>query len=235
MSGVPPSSDSCRMSAGSPGMIWPMRARCGCVGEQRLRAARRANHKAACAPSTSDSARRIAQSSRASPGGKLARLADLHAAFGVDVDAGFFRIGRAGQDHVGAVCAIVAMGADVDRRRRRARRRSRRRRAETPSRARPAAPWRRRQAHPRPAQSRSRARRPARPRCAARNSRSSPPSPRQARWRPWRRARRPRRRPAAPARRSPTMTSGRSHACSVAAKPSLPATRSASVSGPAPR
>ena len=38
----------------------------------------------------------------------------LHAAFGVDVDRGFFRIGGARQDHIGAMGAAVAMGADID-------------------------------------------------------------------------------------------------------------------------
>ena len=38
----------------------------------------------------------------------------LHAALGVDVDAGFLRIGGARQDDVGAVRAPVAMGADID-------------------------------------------------------------------------------------------------------------------------
>ena len=37
----------------------------------------------------------------------------LHAAFGVDVEAGFFRIGGARQDDVGAVRAAIAMGADI--------------------------------------------------------------------------------------------------------------------------
>ena len=65
-------------------------------------------------PSTSDSARRIAQSSRASPGGNEARAGHLHAALGVDVDAGLFGVGRAGQDHVGAMRAAIAMRADID-------------------------------------------------------------------------------------------------------------------------
>ena len=79
-------------------------------------------------PSTSDSARRIAQSSRASPGGKLARLAHLHPALRVHIGAGLLGIGGARQDHVGAMRAAVAVRADDRRRRRRARRRFRRRR-----------------------------------------------------------------------------------------------------------
>jgi len=38
----------------------------------------------------------------------------LHPAFGVDIDAGFFGIGRARQDHVGAVRPAVAMGPEID-------------------------------------------------------------------------------------------------------------------------
>ncbi len=38
----------------------------------------------------------------------------LHPAFGVDVSSGFFRVGRAGQHHVGAHGAAVAVGADID-------------------------------------------------------------------------------------------------------------------------
>ncbi len=38
----------------------------------------------------------------------------LHAAFGIDEDAGLLGIGRAGQDDIGALSAAVAMGADVD-------------------------------------------------------------------------------------------------------------------------
>ena len=38
----------------------------------------------------------------------------LHAPFRVDVDAGFFRVGGARQDHVGAMRALVAVRADVD-------------------------------------------------------------------------------------------------------------------------
>ena len=38
----------------------------------------------------------------------------LHPAFGVDVDRRFFRIGGAGQHHVGARGAAVAVGAEID-------------------------------------------------------------------------------------------------------------------------
>ena len=47
-------------------------------------------------------------------GRKRRAIGELHAAFGVDVDAGFFRIGRARQDHVGAVRAAIAVGAEID-------------------------------------------------------------------------------------------------------------------------
>ena len=97
---------------------------------RRTSAARSAasESKGSCAPSASDSARRIAQSSRASPGGKTARSANCGAALGVDVDARLLGIGGAGQDDVGAMRAAVAVRADDRRRRRRARCRSRRRR-----------------------------------------------------------------------------------------------------------
>ena len=128
------------MSAASPAAISSMRIRCGCAAYERRAQVARASRTAACAPSTSDSARRIAQSSRASPGGNAARFGHLHAALGVDVGAGLFRIGGARQDHVGAMRAAVAMGAEIDDEGARPRCRSRRRRAgtDTSSAARPA-------------------------------------------------------------------------------------------------
>ena len=65
-------------------------------------------------PMAPDSARMIAQSSLASPGGNTARLGHLHAALGVDVGRRLFGVGRGWQDDVGAVRAGVAMGADID-------------------------------------------------------------------------------------------------------------------------
>ena len=92
----------------------------------------------------------------------------LHAAFGVDVDAGFFRIGGARQDDVGAMRAAVAMACRYRRRRRPARPRSRRRRAGTATSSAPGRHLRAASCRPRPARSRYRARRRATPRCAAR-------------------------------------------------------------------
>ena len=114
------------------------------------------------APSRSDSARRIAQSSRASPGGKTARPRQLRTPFGIDKSRRLLGIGGAGQDHIGAVSAGIAMGTLIDRRRRcqappcrshrppadrqhRCRRRQRRARSP-PYRDRPASAMRRRRA-----------------------------------------------------------------------------------------
>src|SRR5207253_11334627 len=47
-------------------------------------------------------------------GRKRRAAGDLRPALGVDVEAGFFGIGRARQDHVGAMRAAVTMGADID-------------------------------------------------------------------------------------------------------------------------
>ena len=65
-------------------------------------------------PSTSDSARRIAQSSFASPGGNAARVRALHPALEIDVEAFLLRIGGARQDDIGIVRAGVAMAALID-------------------------------------------------------------------------------------------------------------------------
>ena len=109
----PPAPAIARTSAGLPGSIRSMRCRCGCASNSARRNCASKSYGSRC-PSTSDSARRIAQSSRASPGGNDARARHLHAALGVDVDAGFFRIGRTRQDHVGAMRAAVAVAADID-------------------------------------------------------------------------------------------------------------------------
>ncbi len=108
------------MSAGSPGAIVIDRLQMRMRLEQGRAQLRQRSHRAACCPRCSDSARRIAQSSRASPGGRHRAVRHLHAAFRVDVDAGFFRVGRARQDHVSAMRAAVAMGADIDDKRARA-------------------------------------------------------------------------------------------------------------------
>ena len=159
----------------------------------------------------------------------------LHAPFRVDVGAGLLRVGGAGQDHVGPLRAAVAMRALVDRRKARPRCRSRRRRDCRARRPRHDGPCRRRRGRPPPARSRDRARRPAPPPCAARRSRSSPRAAAPNVWAACA-ARatiaRPSGRASAPA---PTMTSGRCAARNFSAKPCRPATRSASVSGPAPR
>ena len=65
-------------------------------------------------PSRSDSARRIAQSSRASPGGKIGAEALLNAALRVHVGAGLLGVGRARQDDVGTMGAGIAVVALVD-------------------------------------------------------------------------------------------------------------------------
>ena len=58
----------------SPGSISSIRAKCGCAATRAWRNASRLS-KGRRLPRTSDSARRIAQSSRASPGGNTARFA----------------------------------------------------------------------------------------------------------------------------------------------------------------
>ena len=129
-----------RCPRGSPARPRRSRAKMRMRREQRCAQLRRACRTAACCPAPRDSARRIAQSSRASPGGKTARSAMLHAAFGVDVGAVLLGVGGARQDHVGAVRAAVAVVPLIDDEGCRARCRSRRRRAGTARRAPPAPP-----------------------------------------------------------------------------------------------
>ena len=198
----PPTRESWRMSAGPPGTIWPMRAEMRMRLEQRLRAARasesigqlRAEHVGQRAQDRPVLARVAGREARA--------VGHLHAAFGVDVDAGLlrYRPRPAGSRRRGA--RRRRRGCRCRPRRRRAARRSRRRRAGTARRARrPCAivgggepALARHEADVERADARGRGVQHAR-------SRSSPPSPRRARSRPWPRARRPPRRPAAPARR----------------------------------
>ena len=145
-------------------------------------------------------------------------VADLHPAFGVDPGAGFFRVGGAGQDHVGAMRAGIAMRAEIDDERRRPARRSRPRQAGTARRGRhrrPPSAYRRRPCRPRPARSRCRARRRARRRCegSERPIQSSPIAPTSAASRA---AAESTAAPFAPIRAPcPTMISGRFAAFSV--------------------
>ena len=105
-------------------------------------------------------------------------VAELHAALGVDPGAGFFGVGGAGQDDVGAVRAGIAMRAEIDDEARPAAAcRSRRRRAGRARRARPLDGGDH-VARRKPALARHEAdverRRRAKRRCAARRGRSSP-------------------------------------------------------------
>ena len=88
-------------------------AKCGCAANIAARSCC-AVSKGSGLPSTADRARRIVQSSRASPGGNDGARGHLRAAFGVDVDAVLLGIGGAGQDDIGAMCAAIAMAALID-------------------------------------------------------------------------------------------------------------------------
>ena len=109
---APPRPPASRYRPRSPGATC-RRARDADARRTARRAAPRASRRAASAEQVGE---------RAQDRPVLARVAGreggarrhLHAAFGVDVDAGFLRVGGARQDHVGAMRAGVAVGADVD-------------------------------------------------------------------------------------------------------------------------
>ncbi len=102
-----------RTSSALPGVTVSVRARCGCALNKAARS---------CAERIVGQLDAEDVGQRAQDRPVLARIAGreggaprhLHAAFGVDEDAGLLGIGRAGQDDVGALGAAVAMGADID-------------------------------------------------------------------------------------------------------------------------
>ena len=64
--------------------------------------------------------KRVGQRAQDSPilaritGRKRRPVGQLHAALGVHVDPGFFRVGGARKDHIGTMCAAVAVSPDID-------------------------------------------------------------------------------------------------------------------------